>query len=156
LLSLFYTVGEDGDCAWHENNFVTATYWPAPDQFSESIHYGFTPPPEGVAVELKPAINWPRHAGLRDDWPFDEYSDEMDLVAFGLAEHQADDYLLGYPSYCRIDFDPAPGKDWICLLTISSHECLDWCWLDGDKLTVFIHKDKLQHLDFTNLYCVAG
>ncbi len=156
LLSMFYTVGDDGDCAWHENKFVTASYWPDAHLCLESALSGATSESESIAVEFKRAINWPRHPGLRVDWPFDEHSEEMDLVAFGLAEHQADDYLLGYPSYCTIDFDPAPSEDWICLLTVSSHDCLGWCWLDGDKLTVFIHKDKLQNRDFSELYCVAG
>ncbi|NHZ95561.1 DUF1963 domain-containing protein [Massilia sp. CCM 8734] len=64
------------------------------------------------------------------------------------ADDPKSDRLLAY--------DPTPEKDWVSLLTLVSHEALQWCWQDGAKLMVFIHKDKLKEADFSELRCDAG
>lgn len=157
ILSFFYAVDENGECVWAENDYVTAYFWPDPAQLKElAPARSAGPATDSVAVQLERGLHLPRHYELRDDWPFDEDSEEIDLVVYGLAENQADDYLLGYPSYCTLGEDPTPGEDWIALLTVASNEDLNWCWQDGDKLMVFIQKDKLKTRDFSKLYCIAG
>ena len=42
------------------------------------------------------------------------------------------------------------------LITLMSNSELDWCWHDGDKLMVFIEKDKLLNKDFSCLKSDAG
>ena len=66
------------------------------------------------------------------------------------------DYLLGYPSYYSLGYDPTPGPEWIALLTLNSWRALDWCWGDGNKLMVFIERARLAARDFSKLKTEAG
>ncbi|MDQ1831026.1 YwqG family protein [Massilia scottii] len=155
VLSLFYASDEDGECFWGDPGYVVAYYWDDPDQLAHVIASDRNPG-HSAALDFKAGISIPRHYELRDDWPFDEYSQEADRVFSALWQLQADDYLLGYPSFDSLAYDPTPEKDWVCLMTLVSHETLQWCWQDGAKLMVFIHKDKLKEVDFSELRCDAG
>ncbi|MBK6691765.1 MAG: DUF1963 domain-containing protein [Myxococcales bacterium] len=66
------------------------------------------------------------------------------------------DHLLGYPSHYSLGYDPTPGPEWVSLLTLHSHDALEWCWQDGNKLMVFIERERLAARDFSALKCDAG
>ena len=66
------------------------------------------------------------------------------------------DKLLGYPSVSSLGYDPTPGPKWLPLLTLTSHDHLEWCWHDGDYLFVFIERDRLAARDFSRLRSDAG
>lgn len=65
-------------------------------------------------------------------------------------------YLLGYPFYSSLAYDPRPSQDWTSLLTLSSVDELNWCWHDGDFLMLFIEKEKLKQKDFSYIKSDAG
>ena len=156
MLSLFYAEDEDGECFWGDPDYVVAYYWNDPGQLAQFSGADGDPVQDSVALEFKAGISIPRHYELRNDWPFAQYSEEADRVLGALRPLAADDYLLGYPSFDSLAYDPTPEKDWISLLTLVSHETLQWCWQDGARLMVFIHKDKLKEADFSELRCDAG
>ena len=66
------------------------------------------------------------------------------------------DYLLGYPSHYSLGYNPTPGPEWEALLTLHSHDDLDWQWGDADKLMVFIETHRLAACDFSQLKVDAG
>lgn len=153
LLSLFYAYDEDGEVFWQDDGYVLAYYW---EDLSDHV---LMPTPDGVrpspeaGVELVAGFNLPRHEELRADWPFEDAADfAWDLSQDVNAEH----YLLGYPSYCTLGYDPTPGPEWTPLLTLGSDDALDWCWHDGDRLMVFIRTDHLKARNFSALQCDAG
>lgn len=151
LLAIFYAFDEDGEIFWGDDGYVLGYYWPTVDG-----HSTFDSPtedvPDSVAIELTGGIDIPRHQDLRSDWPFDadalyELTDALELGS---------EYLLGYPSFTSLAYDPTPEGDWISLLTVHSLDEFDWCWHDGDKLMVFIEAGKLAKKDFSNLKSDAG
>ena len=104
-----------------------------------------------VRTHRRPPV-LPRHEDLRDDWPFDR--DVLDQLTDAIDA--PGEYLLGYPSFTSLAYDPTPGAEWISLLTVYSLDEFDWCWHDGDKLMVFIESEKLKKRDFSNLKSDAG
>ncbi|WP_158304965.1 YwqG family protein [Hahella chejuensis] len=150
LLSLFYAFDENGEVFWGDDGYVLGYYWPNTEELS------LYPDPEGVVqarkILLQTGVEIPRHEELRQDWPFDTDA----LYAIQDLEGICDDYILGYPSHSSLAYDPTPGEDWVSLLTLSSHDELEWCWHDGDKLMIFIEKSKLIQKDFGNLKSDAG
>ena len=107
-----------------------------------------------AALQLIEQEDIPRYKELRDDWPLD--SDAFCALAELAHNDLPRDYLLGYPSYFTLGYDPTPGPDWIQLLTLDSHEQFGWNWHDTAKLMVFIEKDRLARKDFSYLKCDAG
>lgn len=153
LLTLFFAEDDGSDVFWQDDGYVIGYYW---DHVSDHV---LLPTPSGVPVSPEAAVtlasgwNIPRHRELRDDWPVDE----VEEVVWDIAQKvNADNYLLGYPSFCSLAYDPTPGPDWLPLLVLSSDEDLDWCWHDGDRLMVFIQAARLQCKDFSVLKCDAG
>lgn len=155
LLSLFYAEDEQGEVFWGDDGYVVGFYWPHVDDHAVQ-HAPTGKAPKAKALTFEPGLDLPRHSELRDDWPFGE--DALECLTTEAAEALAasEDYLLGYPSFCSLAYDPTPGDGWIALLTVQSHDRLDWCWHDGDKLMLFIEADKLAALDFSNLKTDAG
>ena len=150
LLSLFYAFDEDGEIFWGDDGYVLAYYWPNLEGlvlFPETCAV-----PEAKKILLRAGKEIPRHKELRDDWPFDTGV----LSELRELKGSTEDYLLGYPSFYTLGYDPTPGNDWISLMTLSSHEEFDWCWHDGDKLMVFIEKSRLKNNDFSCLKVDAG
>ena len=126
-------------------------YWPNCDG-----HSIFDSPtdevPDARRINLTGGIEIPRHEDLRTDWPFDrdavyELTDALEPIS---------EYMLGYPSFTSLAYDPTPEGDWISLLTVHSLDEFDWCWHDGDKLMVFIESAKLADRNFGNLKSDAG
>ncbi|KAF0813029.1 hypothetical protein IGB42_02425 [Andreprevotia sp. IGB-42] len=155
LLALFYAEDVDGDeVFWQDEGYVQGFYWP------DHADHVLMPCPTGDdipawQITLQSGVDLPLFDVLRDDWPEDPemLTDGIcDIVRGGDVIHN---YLLGYPSYCTLCYDPAP-PGWISLLTVFSLPELQWCWHDGDKLMVFIEPDKLQRADFSHLKSDAG
>jgi len=150
LLSLFYAYDEDGEIFWGDDGFILGYYWPTTTHLELAPKKKSDHTSKGIA--LTHGLEIPRYEDLRDDWPFDTE------LLYGLQEQEnlPDNYLLGYPSFCTLAYDPTPSQDWISLLTLNSDDDLDWCWHDGDKLMIFVEKTKLKDLDFSYLKADAG
>lgn len=167
LLVLFYAEyapDSDGEeeIFWGDEGYVKAAF------FEDPAMLVATPPPRGKAVPGRRILltgEWdlPRHSDLRKGWPLD--SEVLDGLLedpgamYGKPSSDAllpTDYLLGYPSYYSLGYDPTPGPQWVSLLTLHSHDAFEWCWHDGDKLMVFIEQDRLAARDFGALQCDAG
>lgn len=160
LLSLFVAEDPEGDSWYWEDNYALG-------YFSTNLdNHVITSPPDKSAVGPSAAINFsktidlPFLSYLREDWPWTE--DEHDEFEYGLGELMGrpygylDNYLLGYPPGSSLAYNPLPGPEWISILTLKSHERLDWCWHDGGPLMVFIEPTKLENGDFSKLKCEAG
>jgi uncharacterized protein YwqG len=151
LLSLFYAFDEEGNIFWGDDGYIIGYYWP--EIGSLSLYSQMRNSPVATKkIVLNGGIEIPRHVDLRKDWPFntDALYDLLDLD--GCYEN----YMLGYPSYYTLGYDPTPGDEWISLITLASDNEFNWCWHDGDKLMVFIEKDKLAKRDFSYLKTDAG
>ena len=149
VLSLFHAQDEEGEVFWGNDGYVLGFYWPDPAVLVPMASPHGKPAP-ARRLHLRGALDLPRHRELRNDWPFD-----VELLD-GLDDALADDYLLGYPSHHSLAYDPTPGDAWCPLLTVQSHDAFNWCWHDGDKLMVFIEKERLAAHDFSRLKADAG
>ncbi|SFM22868.1 YwqG family protein [Marinobacter zhejiangensis] len=150
VLSMFYAYDEDGEIFWGDDGYVLGFYWPDIEQlhmYPDSANHI-----QAKKIGFEVGVEIPRHSDLRNDWPFDTEAlyDLKDLGSF------SEDYLLGYPSYFTLAYDPTPGEGWISLITLTSYDELEWCWHDGDKLMVFIEKERLAKQDFGHLKADAG
>lgn len=150
LLSLFYAYDDDGEIFWGDDGYVIAYYYP--DVHELVLFESGAAPSVAKTISLEAGVEIPRRCVLRSDWPFD-----TDLLyALPDLKSYSENYLLGYPSFSTLAYDPTPGDGWIPLLTLASEDQLDWCWHDGDKLMVFIEKEKLLNLEFNALKADAG
>lgn len=151
ILSLFYAFDEEGEVFWGDDGYVLGFYWPNVDELTATAcpHQMSAQPKK---LKMTVGVDIPSSAELRNDWPF-----ETDML-YWLAEQGcfADDYMLGYPSFHSLAYDPTPGPGWISLITLKSHDELEWCWHDGDKLMVFIEPERLKAKDFSALKSDAG
>jgi uncharacterized protein YwqG len=151
ILSLFYAQDDEGEIFWGDDSYILGYFW---EDTSELI---VKKAPHRHVVKQKKirligSTDIPRHEELRCDWPF-PFEDIENL----LEEAQLpSDYLLGYPSFYSLAYDPTPNNEWCSLLTLHSHDQFDWCWHDGDKLMIFIEKTKLANKDFSHLKADAG
>ena len=150
LLSLFYAFSEDEDQFWHDD-YIRGFYWSDLESFSD-----FKSPTEDVpapqAIKLIGEMDIPRHWELLKNSPFDYKT----WNRFTRLLETNDNYLLGYPSFTSLAYDPTPEGDWISLLTVHSLPQFDWCWHDGDKLMVFIEQKELRQQSFNQLKSDAG
>lgn len=170
LLSLF--VADTPDCSvfWQDDGYVKAVYTP-PELFPELVpteapagapfaeyHPKHCLPLTGFTLGCQPPFRqecthpssaWPLSEEETDSYVYEELIDTL---------RTTDNYLLGYPSYCSLGYDPTPEpyKDYVHLLGLTSIEALNWCWHDGDRLSVFIKRDDLLRGDFSSLKCDAG
>jgi uncharacterized protein YwqG len=150
LLSLFYAYDEDGEIFWGDDGYVIGYFYPDIDDLilceqTTAIH-------KAKKILLRNGIEIPRHEDLRKDWPFNT---EV-LYDFPDLEGYCEDYMLGYPSFYTLAYDPTPGDEWISFLTLTSYDEFEWCWHDGDKLMIFIEKERLKNADFSSLKADAG
>ena len=167
LLSLFnadYDPNSDSEeeVFWRDEGYVRAWY------FEDIESLKAMPAPHGrdlngKRLSLVGELDLPRHADMLEGCPFNaeileellEVDDELPGPSVAV-EMLATDYLLGYPSYDSLAYNPTPAPQWVSLLTINSYDQFNWCWQDGAKLMVFIEQDKLLARDFSNLACDAG
>lgn len=151
LLSLFYAFDEEGEIFFGDDGYVIGFFWPSIEDLKICKPSGnhLVKPKK---IELTGGVDIPRDEFMRSDWPFetDVHADIRNLEGY------SEDYMLGYPSYNTLAYDPTPGTEWISLLTLFSHDDFEWCWNDGDKLMVFIESDKLVNTDFSTLKTEAG
>ncbi len=151
LLSLFYAYDDEGEVFWGDDGYILGFYYLDYDR-----HIIYNSPtentPDPKRFTLTGSIDVPRHEDLRDDWPFDDEA----LNELSETIDAKDNYLLGYPSFTSLGYDPTPGTEWISLLTVHSLDEFDWCWHDHDKLMIFIESDKLANRDFSSLKSDAG
>jgi uncharacterized protein YwqG len=150
LLSLFYAYDEDGEIFWGDDDFVVGYFYPTVNDLT--IYTQTSTNQKTKKIVFNNGIEIPRHVDLRTDWPFDTEA----LYDLPNLEGCCEDYMLGYPSFYTLAYDPTPSKEWISLLTLTSYDEFDWCWHDGDKLMIFIEKEKLKNADFRNLKTDAG
>ena len=150
LLSLFYANDEDGEIFWGEDGYVISYFYPDIDDLV--LYKQATTNHITQKIVLRNGVEIPRNEVLRKDWPFntDALYDLPELEGF------CEDYMLGYPSFYTLGYDPTPGDEWISLLTLTSYDEFEWCWHDGDKLMIFIEKEKLKNADFSSLKTDAG
>ncbi|MFT9849456.1 YwqG family protein [Aneurinibacillus sp. REN35] len=157
ILSLFVAgTNPDGDCylETYEDGYIHAIYIPESTKL-ETIFPLRSDIGKPTVIEFSPTIDIPYDEYQVNDWPFEE--DQNDIYTeIRDSLHKSSDYLLGYPSYCSLAYDPTPGAEWIPLLTIDSDDDLEWCWHDGDKLMIFIETERLRNLDFSRLKSDAG
>ena len=151
MLALFYALDDEGEVFWGDDGYVLGYYFEqiAELKIKKAPHRHVK---KQKKITLTGSIDMPRHEELKTDWPFPFEQLESLLEAAQLPN----DYLLGYPSFCSLAYDPTPGSEWCSLITLESHKQFDWCWHDGDKLMIFIEKDKLANRDFSNLKADAG
>ncbi len=150
LFSLFYAYDEDGEVFSEDEGYILGYY--LPDIKELSLFTDYKTNIQSRKILLETSVDIPRHEELREDWPFDTDILSQLREPDGISDH----YMLGYPSYCTLGYDPTPGDDWISLITLSSCDELEWWWNDGDRLMVFIEKSKLINKDFRNLKADAG
>jgi uncharacterized protein YwqG len=158
LLSLFVADDPTGEFefCWGEPGYIHAEF------FSEPTALVTTQPPDAMAfgsswpICYRSTLDLPFDQDQADVWPFttDELLAQYDSLRNAL--HESEDYLLGYPSHCSLAYNPTPGPEWISLFTAHSDDALEWCWHDGDKLMIFIERERLQQCDFANLRSDAG
>ena len=162
LLSFFYGLDEDDAIFWRDENYLKVFYWPETADLHEiqAPHDWVT---DSLALQFESCIDIPRHAELRNDWPVDceALSDWVQML-----EDSGDmplDYLLGRPSWDSLAYDPTPqlneypsSSHWRSLLTLQSHQALDWCWQDGARLMAFIEDDKLRAKNFARVQVDCG
>jgi uncharacterized protein YwqG len=121
------------------------------------LSYYFRSNKKTFVLEFTPTLDMPQDEYQVDDFPPFKYGEE-DYNNYQNIRNSlhSDKYLLGYPTHCSLAYDPTPGPEWICFLCVDSDNDFEWCWHDGDRLFVFIEKEKLKELDFKNLKSDAG
>jgi uncharacterized protein YwqG len=151
MLSLFYAQDDTDEIFWGDEGYILGYYWDeiAALKVKKAPHKRVQ---KQKRIKLVGSIDIPRHEDLRDDWPI-PYEDIENLLE---DAQLSSDYLLGYPSFYSLAYDPTPNNEWCSLLTLDSHDQFDWCWHDADKLMVFIEKSKLEMRDFSSLKADAG
>jgi uncharacterized protein YwqG len=150
ILSLFYAYDEDGEIFWGDDGYVIGYFYP---HITDLTLYKQAPTNhKSKKILLTKGIEIPRHEVLRKDWPFDPDA----LYDLPSLEGYSENYMLGYPSFHTLGYDPTPSDEWVSLLTLSSYDELEWCWHDSDKLMIFIEKEKLRNADFSCLKTDAG
>lgn len=150
LLSLFYAYDEGGEVFWGDDGYVLGYYWPKTEDLALFAETDSNFEAKKIVFTLGNEI--PRQEDLRTDWPFqtDALYDLQDLEGY------CEDYMLGYPSFYSLAYDPTPSDDWVSLITLASNDELGWNWHDGGKLMIFIEESKLQNKDFSGLITDAG
>jgi uncharacterized protein YwqG len=156
LLSFFYAHDDEGDIFWGDPGYVRAFYWAELNGFELCRQRGHHVSSKSRSLQLSTGLDLPTAEELRTDWPFPPELIEKIYREIRKLNELCENYLLGYPSFRTLAYDPTPGKDWTSLLTLDSIDDFDWCWHDGDKLMVFIETQKLAALEFDNLKCDAG
>lgn len=117
-----------------------------------------------VALSFYAKLAIPDHDEQVEDWPYreKEWSERREI--FERFESlwrestgeptELHDNLAGYPTTSTHGSDPAPGPEWVHLISFYSHS--DWCWGGGDFLQIFIERERLKNHDFSNLRSSAG
>jgi uncharacterized protein YwqG len=155
LLCLFYLQDAQGNLFWQDDGYVVGHYRHDPTLLIEKQppHESHVPP---CALALKRGWSLPERRELLEGVTLDEMASESLFYDVPEMARRPNQWLLGYPRYNTLAYDPTPGTDWVPLLVVPSIDALDWCWHDGDTLMIFIEADRLAARDFDHLKCDAG
>lgn len=167
LLSLFnadYNPESDSDAEvfWGDEGYLKVWYFEDLDSLA-TMKAPHGREVKGKRITLVGDLDIPRHEDMLKGCPFeaDILEELLEVEGEGpgssaAVDRLATDYLLGYPSYHSLGYNPTPGPEWVSLLTVESYDEFEWCWQDGAKLMVFIEQDKLLARDFSHVMCDAG
>ncbi len=158
LLSLFIAdIGiseEEPAVSWGDSGYVIGFYF---NQVADLVP--LTPETQKqkeTHIAFETTIDLPFHEELLKEWPLSEDQKEELFTNLRGDMDREGDYLLGYPQYQSLAYNPTPKGDWISLIALNSRDDLDWNWHDGDRLMIFIEPSKLQVADFSSLKSDAG
>lgn len=155
LLSIFIADDEEGNFFWGDDGYTKVYFFDSVKKLKSLSNSSFSDQP-CVPVKLEASIDIPFREELIEGSPFNDEQIE-DLTCYFMEDVDKKlDYLLGYPFYSTLAYDPRPSKDWTSLITLASDDELNWCWHDGDFLMLFIEKEKLKQKDFSYIKSDAG
>jgi uncharacterized protein YwqG len=155
LLSVFVADDEEQQYFWGNDGYAKVFFFPEIDDLMPLVDYPLHNQP-CVPVRLESSMNLPWRRDLLKDVAMSEGQiEELTWDIFRQIDFNAN-YLLGYPFYNTLAYDPRPDETWTSLLTLRSIDELGWHWHDGDKLMLFIEKDKLAKGDFSYIKSDAG
>ncbi|MDO4896277.1 MAG: DUF1963 domain-containing protein [Moraxella sp.] len=158
VLSLFYLeyapdwqMG-DNEPFWQDDGFIRAFYFADTADFVVHDDKDTGTPAKGIIFKL--GVDLPCNRYFDVNYPpdmgnfYDAFYDGFDDLP---------DHIFGYPTNNSLGYDPTPQDgEWLPLISLQSHNELNWCWHDGDHLMVFIEKSALVKGDFSNLKTDAG
>jgi uncharacterized protein YwqG len=147
LLVLFFAYDDEGEVFWQDEGYVIANYFENYDDFDLAGKPG-----PSQKIEFNAGFALPQQQELLPDSLLGDGARD-NLV--NCLDHPVN-YLLNYPSFNSLCYDPTPDKNWMSLLNLTSVTALNWCWHDGDRLMIFIEKDRLKNQDFSQLRADAG
>ncbi len=145
---------DEPESFWGEPGYVIGFYFKQGISLSPLISNGQNQ--LQVAIDFESTIDLPFEEELIKEWPLNEEQMEDLFCDIRRDMEREGDYLLGYPQYQSLAYNPTPKGDWISLINLNSDPTLEWCWHDEDRLMVFIEPSKLQTADFSNLKSDAG
>lgn len=155
LLSIFIADDEESNFFWGDDGYAKVFFFDSENELKPLLNSNFPNQPS-IPVKLETSIDIPFRDELLEDNPLnDEQIEELIYDVMETVDKKLN-YLLGYPFYSSLAYDPRPSKDWTSLLTLSSVDELNWCWHDGDFLMLFIEKEKLKQKDFSYIKSDAG
>ena len=164
LLSFFYLdYGDDWDLNcnepfWGDDGFIKAFYFKGFNDLM--LHEDKDTLKIPKKIIFSEGISFPCSEYLNIKFPNEEKVNELYDLIWKTNEPNFDqDHLFGYPCFDTLGYDPTPNitnEIWIPLLNVKSHDSLEWCWHDGDKLMTFIKLSDLQKGSFDNIKSDAG
>ncbi|WBL21170.1 YwqG family protein [Zunongwangia sp. HRR-M8] len=159
MLSIFVADDEDQNIFWGADEYAKVFYFKEDEELQTYINTNITPSLRifGFPIQFEQSIDIPHRPELFKEKELNkrQLSYVCDKVP-SLIRKGGYNYLLGYPYYNSLAYDPRKGKEWVSLLTLLSIRSLEWNWHDGGYLMLFIEKDKLAKGDFSNIKTDAG
>lgn len=155
ILNLFVADDSEGRTFWGDEGYIKGIYYKKGEKLRINKSPKSVANPEKYLIEFKKSLDLPPSKIHEFDFG-EEYEDTYFIHEMRNDLNESGHHLLGYPGYCTLAYDPTPSPEYISLLTLSSDNDLEWCWHDGDKLMIFIEKEKLLKRDFSNLKSDAG
>lgn len=155
LLSIFIADDEEGEYFWGDDGYASVYFFNSENDLIPTSNPNFKNQP-CIPVKLNTSVDIPVRSDLLEGTPLSD--DQLEDLRHDVLEKldKKLNYLLGYPFYSTLAYDPRPDENWTSLLTLSSIDELDWCWHDGDFLMLFIEKEKLKEGDFSYVKSDAG
>lgn len=97
----------------------------------------------------------PDESDIPDSFCSDEEKQIFIDQYFAHDHEETFSHLMGWQTHGR-STNTAPGPDWLNLLTLASHEELEWCWCDGQNLDIYIHPDDMRARKFNRVFGEAS
>jgi len=167
LLSIF--IADHEDYFWNDDGYAKVYFFDTEKELKPCSNPNFPDQP-CISVKLETSIDIPlrldlfkvqplndeRLVGQLDEEETEDFEIQLEELFDKIADNKQSNYLLGYPLFTSLGYDPRESEDWTSLLTLWSVSELNWCWHDGDFLMLFIEKEKLEHGDFSYIKSDAG